>query len=216
MPRVSKLKKHQQKKAIAARSARRAYRNTSLIQNATLSSIVDSPMAHFDAVVFPDAFSSENLVDLGSSEEYESVSSDDDDNDDDFQENEDELENVGDSIVDRLFAVSAASFERKGRPVVYTGNSKRTQRKKNEKLSQAAAGSSKITQFFRTINEDSGTESKLTKEENINKAIKFVNGIMLDKTLSKTQIARYTAVLYFFRLRLNNITKIEAAKTVSE
>ncbi|CAG8756105.1 8668_t:CDS:2, partial [Acaulospora morrowiae] len=58
--------------------------------------------------------------------------------------------------------------------------------------------------------------SNSTKSETIDKTIKFVEEVMLDETLTKTQIARYTAVLYFLRLRLINKKKVEAANMVSE
>ncbi|CAG8712053.1 13167_t:CDS:2, partial [Acaulospora morrowiae] len=124
-----------------------------------------SDVAVFSLDIFsPDVFSPDDLVDLGSSEEYESITSDDD-----FQEDENELGNIdANSIID-----TKTGFEKKGRPVVYTGDSKRTLQRKRKNLRQAAAESSKITQFFITVNEDSGNGNS-TKSETIDKTIKFV------------------------------------------
>ncbi|CAG8556691.1 3615_t:CDS:1, partial [Dentiscutata erythropus] len=102
-----------------------------------------------------------NLTDLSSSEEYESNNSNGDDNsDDDFV---DELGNDEDanSIIDRLLAASEASFEKKGRPKLYTGLSARTRQRKKKVLKEAAVGSLKITSFFCTTN----TQPRVTDDE---------------------------------------------------
>ncbi|CAG8636661.1 1414_t:CDS:2, partial [Diversispora eburnea] len=50
----------------------------------------------------------------------------------------------------------------------------------------------------------------------ISEAIEFVNEVIREEQLSDTEKARYTAVLYFFRLLLNSKKKIEASETVAE
>ncbi|CAG8745712.1 14348_t:CDS:2, partial [Cetraspora pellucida] len=144
--------------------------------------------------------------------EYESTNSNKDENsDDNFIENNDVLDNNRgiNSIIDHLLAASKASIKR------YC----------NRKL--------KITSFFFTTNtqllviddnEDIGdhsfsdreySDSKSEDEESlINNAIKFVNKILNEKMVSKTERTHYTAVLYFLRLLLDCQGKIEASETV--
>ncbi|CAG8757811.1 8389_t:CDS:2, partial [Gigaspora rosea] len=80
-------------------------------------------------------------------QEYESNNSNGDDNSDDDLVDDDELGNDEDanSIIERLLAASEASFEKKGRPKLYTGLFARTRQRKNKALKEAAIGSLKIT-----------------------------------------------------------------------
>ncbi|CAG8801248.1 3344_t:CDS:2, partial [Cetraspora pellucida] len=50
----------------------------------------------------------------------------------------------------------------------------------------------------------------------IHNAIKFVDNVMREKTLFKTEEAHYTAVIYFYRLHLKGQKKMDAAKVVSD
>ncbi|CAG8488046.1 15681_t:CDS:1 [Cetraspora pellucida] len=177
-----------------------------------------------------------NLIDLSSSEKYESTNSNENENlDDDFVEDDDELDdNRGaNSIIDCLLAASKANFEKKGRPKIYTGLSACTRQRKKKALKDTAVGSLKITSFFSATNtqllaidddkvigdhsfsdrECSDSESE-DEESLINNAIEFVNKILNEKMVSKTERTHYTAVLYFLQLLLDGQEKMKASETV--
>ncbi|CAG8585218.1 11828_t:CDS:2, partial [Scutellospora calospora] len=130
------------------------------------------------------AMNTKNLVDLSSSEEYESNNSNRDNNSDDEFVEDDELDNDKDasSIIDRLLAASEASFEKKRQLKLYTGLSARTHQRKNKILKEAAARSLKITSFFCTTNtqlpaadeediEDHNGQGKMKASETVAKVI---------------------------------------------
>ena len=73
----------------------------------------------------------------------------------------------------------------------------------------------KISQFFYTTNAQLLVGIlELTKDKHICKVVKFVNNIMFDETLFKTQTVYYIAVLYFFQLLLNSQKKIKTVKMI--
>ena len=82
------------------------------------------PYTIFDLLPSSVTFQFENLVDIDSSKEYESVDSNDNFSDD-FLEDDNELDNTEEvnSIINRLLAATVTSFEQKGHPAIYTGNS---------------------------------------------------------------------------------------------
>ncbi|CAG8631308.1 1430_t:CDS:2, partial [Cetraspora pellucida] len=64
---------------------------------------------------------------------------------------------------------------------------------------------------------DGNLSEELDEEtKKIHSAIEFVDNVMREETLSKTEEARYTAVIYFYRLLLKGQKKMDAAKVVSD
>ncbi|CAG8753190.1 2656_t:CDS:2, partial [Cetraspora pellucida] len=146
------------------------------------------------------------LIDLNSNEEYiNSDDNSDESSDDNFMEL-DCLDEV-DLIIEQLRAVKKTRC-----PAVYIGNSKHTRQRKNKTFREAAIGSLKITHFFSNtqlpaIDNDEGYGDFQDQDDQVVglSAIEFVNQVMNDETLSKTEEAHYLAVLYFLRLRLQDI-----------
>ncbi|CAG8510659.1 3871_t:CDS:2 [Scutellospora calospora] len=102
-----------------------------------------------------------SLIDLNSSSENSSESSDDD------------LDNYGEnSIIEQLLAASQMSFEKKKRPAVYIGNSKRTRQRKNKAFREAAKGSLKLSHYFNNTqlsaaNNNENTENLQDQENQV-------------------------------------------------
>ncbi|CAG8737726.1 4333_t:CDS:2 [Cetraspora pellucida] len=114
---------------------------------------------------------------------------------------------------------------------------------KNKAFKEAAKGSLKISHFFNnqlsiTDHEEDAEDfqsQEYQNEENLNKeldgnlseeldeetkkihsAIEFIDNVMREETLFKTEEAHYTAVIYFYRLFLKGQKKMNAAKAVSD
>ena len=146
-----------------------------------------------------------------------------------------ELENNLDQISQTVFDVMIENAKkptafRNSRPLVYVGNSERTQRRKKSAAKIATAGVSKLDNFFSTLQQSSQQIphqsakeladklkqlEKDQEQEGFELALEDIKKLIADKSLILQVKTRLQLVMQYINLRLSGLKRMEASKTLA-